>query len=115
MSTKVGVIAGVLTAALLAGCNSGRSANYTNSSGSLALSRDDSLLYAVDQDNEVMAVVDTSTNAKIADVQLGRMPERVAVGPDDTIYVTNRGERSLSVIKKGDWASSTKVTDIGIE
>src|SRR5205823_8027608 len=115
MTTNKGVVAGAALALMLAGCNQSVSPNYTNSAGSLGNSRDDALLYAVDQDNETLTVVDTKTNAQVKTIKVGKMPERVAVGADDTIYVTNRGERSLSVIKRGDWDSQQKVTDIGIE
>lgn len=87
---------------------------YTRSAGSLALSRDDSLLYAVDSDNDLLAVVDTKTQAKVYEVKVGRAPERVAVGPDDSLYITNRGGRSVSVIRKGQWVEAARV-QVGVE
>ena len=87
-------------AMLLAACGE-QSTLYTNSAGSLALSRDDAFLYAVDSDNDMVAVVDTASKALVTTVKVGRAPERVVVGADDTIYVSNRGSRSVSVIKRG--------------
>src|SRR5262249_54431760 len=55
----------LVAVALLVGCEA-KTASYSNSSGTLALSRDDALLYAVDTDNEVLAVVDTAKEEKIA-------------------------------------------------
>ncbi|HVE84668.1 MAG TPA: hypothetical protein VND93_17550, partial [Myxococcales bacterium] len=86
---------------LLSACGEPSTASYTNAAGSLALSRDDAFLYAVDTDNDLVAVVDTATEAMVAQVQVGRAPERITVGPDDTIYVSNRGSRSVSVIRRG--------------
>ncbi len=108
-------IATVVAVLGLWGCE-GTVANkgYTNSAGSLALSRDDAFLYAVDADNEILAVVDTQTQAKVAEVKVGKLPERVAVGPDDSVYVTNRGARSVSVIRKGDWSEAGRVA-VGVE
>lgn len=79
------------------------------SSGSLALSTDDSYLYAVDTDNGIMAVIDTSNDTQIATVNVGKNPVRVVVGADDTIYVSNRGERSVSVIHKGEWVEAARI------
>jgi YVTN family beta-propeller protein len=105
-----------LAVAALAGCGAEKSASYTNSAGSLALSRDDAFLYAVDSDNDLMVVVDTAAEAKVAEVRVGRAPERIVVGPDDTIYVSNRGSRSVSVIQRGAgvWTETLQVP-VGVE
>jgi len=98
----------------LSACEPGPNPNAVRSSGSLALSQDDALLYAVDTDNGILAVIDTATNEKVAEVKVGRSPARVVVGPDDTIYVSNRGERSVSVIRRGEWTVA-KTLDVGVE
>lgn len=104
-------ISGWCAAALLAvGC--GAPANKAASaSGSLALSNDDHFLYAADTDNDVLAVIDVtvSPEVKVAEVKVGKSPFRVAVGSDDTVYVGNRGERSVSVIRRGEWVEAAKV------
>jgi YVTN family beta-propeller protein len=107
----LGAVAGV---AWLTACTPGANANANRASGSLALSTDDALLYAVDTDNGILAVIDTAANAKVAEVKVGKGPTRVLVGPDDTIYVSNRGEGSVSVITRGDWRVA-RTLQVGIE
>ncbi|HYH97613.1 c-type cytochrome [Hyalangium sp.] len=112
---KKQVLAAVLVAALgLTGCEQKPSATYTPYSGSLALSRDDAFLYAVDTDNGIVAVVDTGTRAKVAEIKVGLLPERITVGPDDTVYVSNTGNRSVSVIRRGEWTEAARL-DVGVE
>ncbi|MEW5738423.1 MAG: hypothetical protein AB1938_05825 [Myxococcota bacterium] len=113
--TKRMILLGALAgAALLAACTPAANGNANRASGSLALSSDDALLYAVDTDNGILAVIDTSTNAKVAEVKVGKGPTRVLVGADDTIYVSNRGERTVSVISRGDWRVA-KTLDVAVE
>jgi YVTN family beta-propeller protein len=71
--------------------------------GSLAMSRDEALIYAVDTDNGLLVVFDTASMARLSAVKVGTQPVRVVVGPDDTLYVTNRGSRSISVIHRDAW------------
>lgn len=87
---------------------------WNNASGSVALSRDDAFLYVVDADNGVLSVVDTGRGEKVGEVKVGRGPERVVVGPDDTVYVSNRAERSVSVIRRGDWNEAARIP-VGVE
>jgi YVTN family beta-propeller protein len=99
----------VASLALGLGCGVPEAARQSTSAGSLALSTDDSLLYAADTDNGILAVVDTATQTKIAQVKVGAQPYRVVVGQDDTIFVANRGSRSISVIRKGDWSEAARI------
>lgn len=110
------VLAGVLAATLgLTACeDSSTGEGWTNASGSVALSRDDAFLYVVDADTGVLAVVETARGEKVGEVKVGAGPERVVVGPDDTVYVANRGERSVSVIRRGDWSEAARVA-VGVE
>ena len=63
------ILAAALVAVLgLTACEQKPSATYTPSSGSLALSRDDKFLYAVDSDNVTVAVVDTDRLTTVAEV-----------------------------------------------
>ncbi|WP_404365150.1 c-type cytochrome [Corallococcus coralloides] len=104
-----------VTTLVLSGCKEREVAGtWSNASGSVALSRDDSLLYVVDADNGILAVVDTARREKVSEVRVGPRPERVTVGPDDTVYVTNRGGRSVSVIRKGDAVEAARVP-VGVE
>jgi YVTN family beta-propeller protein len=106
--------AALVTVLGLTGCEQKPSATYTSSAGTLALSRDDKLLYAVDTDNGIVAVVDTGSHEKIAEVKVGASPERITVGPDDSIYVSNRFARSVSVIRRGQWVEAARL-DVGVE
>ncbi|MCK8497511.1 c-type cytochrome [Myxococcus fulvus] len=110
------LLAGVLAAALgLCACEDrSTGAAWTNASGSVALSRDDAFLYVVDADTGVLAVVETASGQKVGEVKVGAGPERVVVGPDDTVYVSNRGARSVSVIRRGDWNEAARVA-VGVE
>lgn len=109
------MLVGALAAlAMFSACGPGASSSANRASGSLALSQDDALLYAVDTDNGLVGVIDTASNEKIAEVKVGLSPTRVLVGGDDTIYVSNRGERTVSVISRGDWKVA-KTLDVGVE
>lgn len=115
-SRRLALLAAFTGAAmLLAACGEQPSLS-TSSAGSLALSRDDSFLYAVDSDNDMVAVVDTAAKALVTTVKVGRAPERVVVGSDDTVYVSNRGSRSVSVIKRGagTWSEVLQLA-VGVE
>ena len=101
------------TAAVMLGCTQ-PSAGRPTSSGSLAISQDEQFLYAADTDNGIVAVVDATTMATVARVQVGAAPVRVLVGADDTIYVANRGDDSVSVIRKGDWQEAARLK-VGVE
>ncbi len=101
----------LLALACLAACNAPH--QTARSSGSLAASKDDALLYAADTDNGVLGVIDLKSGQKLAEVKVGQSPWRVAVGLDDAIYVANRGSRSVSVIRRGDWTVAAELaTDV---
>jgi YVTN family beta-propeller protein len=82
-------------------------------SGSLALSSDDSTVFAVDTDNGVLAVINPKTE-DVQQVKVGRAPVRVIVDANDTAFVTNRGDRSVSVVRKGERSESARVP-VGVE
>jgi YVTN family beta-propeller protein len=107
------LVTAVLAAAALA-CGKSSSPGYTTAAGSLALSRDGSFLYAVDSDNGIVAVVDTHQLSVVTTVNVGVAPERVVVGPDDTLYISNRGERSVSFVQPGTWKETARVA-VGVE
>ncbi len=107
-------VAGVVAVGCAWGCGSPALSRPNRSAGSVALSRDDGLVYAVDGDTDRLLVVDTAREQKLAEVAVGRLPEQVLVGSDDTIYVTNRLGRSVSVIHKGDWSEAARI-EVGVE
>jgi YVTN family beta-propeller protein len=92
-----------------AGCSNNSTAGGNTASGSLGVSRDDKLLYAADADLDTLFVVDAKTQTVISEIAVGRQPEKVLVGPDDTVYVTNRLDRSVSVIRKGETTESARI------
>ncbi len=59
-------------------------------------------------------MVDVATGERLASVAVGKAPVRITVGPDDTIYVANRGSRSVSVIKRGRWEEAARV-EVGVK
>jgi len=85
-----------------------------SASGSVAMSRDDALVYAVDPDLDTLFIVDAKNPTSFKEVKVGRTPEKVLVAPDDTIYVANRYGRSVSVVRKGE-ASVSATIDVGVE
>lgn len=108
------VVGALATGLLFGGCAQQGTARPSYGSGSLALSTDDKLLYAVDTDNGAVVVVDTQSDAKLATVKVGESPARIVVGADDTLFVTNRGSRSVSVIRRGEWQEAMRL-EVGIE
>jgi DNA-binding beta-propeller fold protein YncE len=68
--------------------------------GTLAISADGALLFAVNPDVPKLAVIDAKTQTLLASLDVGNHPARVLVGPADTVYVANRGSRSVSVFKR---------------
>lgn len=101
MNGRTIILGALSTLFLLAGCAPAAQGNGSRSSGSLALSTDDSILYAVDSDNGVLAVIPLADPQAMTKVAVGKNPMRVIVGPDDTVYVANRGSNSVSVLRKG--------------
>ncbi|MBL8937977.1 MAG: hypothetical protein JNM69_25665 [Archangium sp.] len=107
------LVGAVAAGLLLNACVAPVQGNGSRSSGSLALSSDDSTLYAVDSDNGLLAVIPLAnpTSENIVKVNVGKNPVRVILGADDTAYVANRGSNTVSVVRKGEAAvSATLVT-----
>ncbi len=71
------------------------------SSGSVAVSQDDALLFVADADHDAVVVIDTASRAVLRQVKVPRQPERVLVAPDGAVYVTSRGARSVSRLSPG--------------
>ncbi|MCU0697411.1 MAG: c-type cytochrome [Myxococcaceae bacterium] len=100
---KRAVLVGALAAgSLLSACAPAVAGNSSRSSGSLALSADDSTLYAVDSDNGVLAVMSLVNPSEKYLVPVGKEPVRLIIGADETVYVANRGSNTVSVIRKGE-------------
>ncbi|MBL8923687.1 MAG: c-type cytochrome [Myxococcaceae bacterium] len=89
-------------------------AGGSSASGSVAMSRDDSLVYAADSDLDALFVVNAKDPSSFTKVAVGREPEKVLVAPDETVYVANRRGRSVSVLRKGEQQVSATL-EVGIE
>ncbi len=77
--------------------------------GSVGVSADDSLVFAADGDLDKVFVYDTRLEQVVSAISVGRQPEKVLVAPDDTVYVTNRYSRSVSVIRRGESTESARL------
>jgi len=105
-----------LLAAAGAGCGQGSSAAQQRASydGTMAESTDGKFLYTANADTGTVSVLDADQRAVTATVQVGAQPARIAVGPDDTLYVTDRGSRAVSIIHRGNWTEAGRIA-VGAE
>ena len=71
------------------------------SSGSVAVSNDDALLFVVDADHDMLVVIDTKTRTVLRQTPVAHQPERVLVAPDGSLYVSSRGARTVSRLSAG--------------
>lgn len=108
---------------LLAGCTPSENGGmHVRSNGALAISADDRLLYAADADNDELVVIDVASLADLSRpgvevlgrIPVGRGPERVAVGADGLVYVTNRFDRSVSVVDPVSLTERSRI-EVGVE
>ncbi len=103
----------VCTGFALSAC-SNPAEGYASAQGSVGSSQDDALVFAADRDTNQVYVFDTRSEQRVAAIKVGASPEKVLVGRDDTVYVTNRMGRSISVIRRGEWQEAARI-DVGIE
>jgi YVTN family beta-propeller protein len=79
--------------------------------GSLVVSPDSSFLYAGENDNKTVQVINTSTNAITATIAVGNLPYAMAITPDGkTLYVTNSQDNTVSVVSTANNAVTTTLT-----
>ncbi|MEP7102221.1 MAG: RICIN domain-containing protein [Burkholderiales bacterium] len=55
-------------------------------------------LWVANPDADTVAVIDTATNARVAEISVGTSPRSVAVAPDGRLWVTNKGSASISIV-----------------
>lgn len=55
-------------------------------------------LWVANPDNGSVGVIDTASNARVAEVAVGSSPRSVAVAPDGRVWVTNKGSASISIL-----------------
>ena len=112
---KRSMVVGALAASMaFSGCTPPGNAAASRASGSVALLNDDSAVYAVDTDNNELLVFNPQTRALTQRIPVGKSPVRVIIAADDTAFITNRDDRSVSVVRKGDTAEATRIP-VGIE
>lgn len=111
---KLRLLGAALAACFAVACSNAPAGGGNSANGSLGISRDDALIYAADSDLDTVFVVDAKTEEKLGEVKVGRQPEKVLVAPDDTVFVTNRMDRSVSVIRKGELTESARI-EVGVE
>lgn len=112
---KRSMVVGALAASMaFSGCTPPGNSAAARASGSVALLNDDSSVYAVDTDNNELLVFDANTKALSQRIPVGKSPVRVIVAADDTAFVSNRGDRSVSVIRRGDTTEATRIA-VGVE
>lgn len=69
-----------------------------------------SRLWVVNPDNDSVAVIDTSTNARIAEITAGASPRSVAVAPDGRVWVSNKKSATLTIVSPSTLAVAATVT-----
>lgn len=85
-----------LVAVVLFAASCTQSTVVPKSSGSIAVSHDDALLFVADADHDRLNVIDTATRTVVRQTAVGRAPERVLVAPGGAVYVSSRGARTVS-------------------
>src|SRR5688572_14565389 len=102
-----------LSAILALGCGSRRDTSSPTTPGS-GVSRNGLFAYTLDAEADLLTVTNRKTKAKIAEIHVGKAPEQLAVSADETVYVANRGSRTVSVISPRTWTEQTKIP-VGLE
>ncbi|MBI5719930.1 MAG: AbfB domain-containing protein [Burkholderiales bacterium] len=67
-------------------------------------------LWVVNPDNNSVAVIDTATNARVAEIAVGSAPRTLARAPDGSVWVVNKEGASISVIDAGTLAVARTVS-----
>ena len=55
-------------------------------------------LWVVNPDNDSVSVFDTVARTRLAEINVGTAPRALAIAPDGTVWVSNRGSGTVSVI-----------------
>ncbi len=79
-------------------------ANEPSRSSTVIVTADEARAWAVNPDAGTVTAVDTGTRAKAFESAVGETPRTLAQAPDGTIWVTNEGSHSISVLNSSDGA-----------
>lgn len=55
-------------------------------------------LWVVNPDNDSVSVFDTAARTRLAEINVGTAPRALAIAPDGSVWVSNRGSGTLSII-----------------
>jgi YVTN family beta-propeller protein len=85
-------------------------ARPTASSNIVATGGANARIWVVNQDNDSVSVFNASTNARVAEIAVGRAPRSVAVAANGMVWVTNKRAASISVIDPSTLTISRTIT-----
>jgi YVTN family beta-propeller protein len=66
-------------------------------------------LWVANPDTDTVAVLDTGSNARVAEIAVGSQPRSVAVAPDGRIWVVNKNAATLSIVNPATMAVAQTV------
>ncbi len=69
-------------------------------SGTIVADPERGLFWNVNPDNDSVTAIDATTYAKVYETTVGGNPRSVAIGPSNTLWVTNKKSATLSVINR---------------
>jgi len=55
-------------------------------------------LWVANPDTDTVAVIDTASNTRVAEIAVGSSPRSVAIAPDGRVWVTNKNSASISIV-----------------
>ncbi len=67
-------------------------------------------LWVANPDTDTVAVIDTATNQRAAEIVVGASPRSVAVAPDGRVWVVNKKAATISIVNAGTLAVAQTVT-----
>ncbi|RZL54313.1 MAG: DUF1929 domain-containing protein, partial [Variovorax sp.] len=67
-------------------------------------------LWIANPDSDTVAVVDTATGVRVAEIGVGGSPRSVAVAPDGRVWVANKNAGTISILNAGSLSLATTVT-----
>ncbi len=79
---------------LLAGCPQGTPNSWAPANGSLAIHGD--TLFVAHRDGDSVVVIDAARGEALAEIPVGKKPERIVAADDGSVFVSLRGERSVA-------------------
>lgn len=86
------------TCAVLATVHPRPAAGQPRSNSTIILDQSGTQVWNVNPDNNSVAVIDAVRLEKMAEIPVGRNPRSLAQAPDDTIWVVNQDDATISVI-----------------